>query len=222
MKDFKKAHSNMVFGQLLPNKLVDQRLRHALTEVWREEFVPDATRPLSYGDQGISLGETREALSSLSLMRLLQGAGVTKKDRVLDVAAGTGYGAVVLSYLAKKVVCVEADQGLCGLLEANLEAAAVRNVSMVRGPLAKGAPKQGPYEVILVEGAMQDVPFSLLNQLAEGGRLLTYEPLFGDENRRLSRAVCYERVGKTYTKTTLFEANAPRLRVFDSPQGFEL
>lgn len=226
MKDFKKAHSNMVFGQLLPNKLVDPRLLHALTEVWREGFVPESTQPLSYCDQSIGLDQGRKSLSSLALMRLLQKAFVTKTDRILDVASGTGYGAVILSYLGKSVVCVEENDTLYKALLANLDQADVRSVKAVKGALPKGAQKQGPYDLIIIEGAVQDMPFSLLDQLAPGGRLLAYEPLFSDDVREMSRAVCYQCSGsgskKSYTKTYLFEACAPRLGGFNVPQKFRL
>jgi len=222
-KDFKNAHENMLFRQFLPNKLTDERLLHAFEEVWREKFIPAPSNALSYCDQNVVLPvKGREALSSLSLMRLLQAAKLSKKHRVLNIASGTGFGAVVLSYLAKSVVCLEENDSLYGILLDNIQQFSSAYIKPVKGPLVEGVPPQAPYDLILIEGAVSDVPFSILEQLEEGGRLLIYEPLFESCDHQLSRAVCYERHGKTYTKTYLFEAVAPRLEMFSKQNEFQL
>lgn len=223
MTDFKQAHENMLFRQFLPNKLTDGRLLHAFEEVWREKFIPNPSTPLSYCDQNLSLPVAdREALSSLSLMRLFQAAKVMKRHRVLTLAGGTGFGAVLLSYLAKSVVCLEEEASLYESICRNVRQLSSANIKVVKGLFVKGVSRQGPYDLIFIEGAVQEVPFSVLEQLAQGGKLFTYEPLFQEARRQLSEAVCYERFGKAYTKTSLFEAVAPRLRAFNIQNEFQL
>lgn len=213
----------MLFRQFLPNKLTNGKLLHAFEEVWREKFIPAPSTPLSYCDQNVSLPvEGREALSSFSLMRLLQTANITKQHRVLHIGAGTGFGAVVLSYLAKSVVCLEENEELYLMLLNNIEQFSASNIKAVKGEIVGGAPLQGPYDIIFIEGAVLDIPFSILEQLEEGGKLFAYEPLFETSSRQLSRAIRYERFGKTYTKTSFFEAVAPRLKGFNSQDDFQL
>lgn len=222
-KDFKRAHENMLFRQFLPNKLTDARLLHAFEEVWREKFIPAPLNALSYCDQNVTLPvKGREILSSLSLMRLLQAAAPAKKSRVLNIASGTGFCTVILSYLAKSVVCLEEDEDLYSLLLETVQQFSSTHIKPVKGPLTEGVPLQGPYDLIIIEGAVSDLPFSILEQLAEGGRLFTYEPLFDVVTHQISRAVCFERQGKTYTKTSLFEAIAPRLEAFNKNNKFHL
>ncbi len=223
VKDFKHAHENMLFRQFLPNKLTDQRLLHAFEEVWREKFIPAPSSFLSYCDQNVKLPvEGREALSSLSLMRLLQAANVTKKHRVLYVAGGTGFGAVILSYLARSVVCLEENELLYSILLENIREFSSTSITPVKGSLVEGVPLHSPYDLIFIEGAVADIPFSILEQLNEGGRLFTYEPLFESSDQQISRAVYFERHGKTYTKISLFEAVAPRLEAFNKKNEFHL
>lgn len=223
VKDFKRAHENMLFRQFLPNKLTDEKLRHAFEEVWCEKFIPAPSTPLSYCDQSLALlVKGHEALSPLSLMRLLQAAAITKKHRVLNIASGTGFGAVILSYLAKSVVCLEEEDELYLLLRHNVQQFSTSAMKVVQGKLVEGVSPQGLYDIIFIEGAVQEVPLSLLKQLAEGGRLFAYEPIVEDTKRHLSRAVYYERFGKTYTKTILFDAVAPRLEAFNRQHGFQL
>ena len=223
VKDFKRAHENMLFKQFLPNKLTNKRLLHAFEEVWRENFIPAPSNPLSYCDQNLPLPvKGREALSPLSLMRLLQAARVTKEHCVLNVASGTGFGAVILSYLAKSVVCLEENEELYSIGLENSKQFLSPNLTVVKGRLVEGVSSHAPYDRIFVEGAVADMSFSLLEQLKGGGQLFAYEPLFEMPNRQLSRAVCYERHGKAYTKKSLFEAIAPRLEVFNKQNEFEL
>lgn len=222
-KDFKRAHENMLFRQFLPNKLTDARLLHAFEEVWRERFIPAPSNALSYCDQNVKLPvKGREALSSLSLMRLLQAAAPTKKHRVLSIASGTGFGAVVLSYLTKSIVCLEEDETLYSFLLEMVQQFSCTHIKPVKGALTEGVPLQGPYDLIFIEGAASDIPFSLLEQLEEGGNLFAYEPLFDSLAHQISRAVCFQRHGKTYTKTSLFEAVAPRLEAFNKQHKFHL
>ncbi len=222
MQHFKNAHRNMLFGQFLPNKLTDLRALHAFKEVWREEFIQEPVKALSYSDQAIPLTKTRSALSALSFMRLLQAAKISKKEHVLHIAAGTGYGSVVLSYLAKNVVALEEDKDLTKQMLQNIEASSARNIETDEGKLSEGASKKGPYDVIFVEGAAENIPFVLLDQLKNGGRLLVFEPLMKAPNGHLSRACHYQKIEKTYTKTYLFEAGAPLLPAFAAFPKFQL
>lgn len=217
MKHFKKAHRNMIFGQFLPNKLTDPNVLHAFEMVWREDFVPDPIKALSYCDQPVPLTASRSMLSSLSFMRLLHAASITKKETVLYVGAGTGYGAVVTAYLAKKVIALESEASLFKSLSHLPDGYDVPNMTPIKGSLVEGAPALAPFDVIFVEGALTDVPATLLSQLKEGGRLLMYRPMrtqhAGASVDGVATAIRIQRFGTHFSTIPLFQALAHPLHI---------
>lgn len=222
MQNFKKAHHNMIFGQLLPNKLLCPRLMHAFEEVWREDFLPDTLKALAYSDQGVPLSKTRSILSPLSFMRLVQAAQISRKENVLHIAANTGYGSVILSYLAKNITALEEETILYKQLNQNIENTSARTIETYHGKLSEGVSTKGPYDVILIEGASDTVPSPLFDQLKDKGRLLGFEPLSQEANIHLARAFHYQKIEKTYTKTYLFETEAPLLPLRTKHDHFHL
>ena len=222
MQHFKKAHQNMIFGQFLPNKLTGARLLHAFEEVWREGFVPEASKPLSYSDQFLTLSPARALMSPLSFMRLLKAAEVTSTDHILHVGAGTGYGSVILSYLSQKVIVLEEEGAFYAQLAQNVENSSAKNIELVQGQLADGCSPKGPYDLIFVEGVAEEIPNSLLEQLKNNGRLLVFEPLAGLQCGKMARACQFQKIKNTYTKTYLFEAVAPLLPSFSKTTSFQL
>jgi protein-L-isoaspartate(D-aspartate) O-methyltransferase len=222
MKHFKKAHRNMIFGQFLPNKLTDPNVLHAFEMVWREDFIPESVRALSYCDQPVAVTADRQMLSSLSLMRLVHAAQISKKELVLHVGAGAGYGSIVMAYLAKRVVALEEDPVLFASLTKLPEGYDVPNMSPVLGKLEEGAPSQGPFDVIIIEGAIEALPEVLLGQVKDGGRLLSYRPLPSGKGEDLATAFRVRHIGGHYSDTPLFEAVAPSLKSFTPQPTFVL
>jgi protein-L-isoaspartate(D-aspartate) O-methyltransferase len=174
MTDYPRARKAMVDNQLRTNGITDRRILAAMGEVPRELFVPEARRSLAYVDVAHRLpGPTGRALAAPAPFgKLVQLAEIAPGDAVLDVGVGSGYSAAVLAQLAGSVVALEADAGLAQSAREALAAAGIGGVTIVEGALDAGAPKQGPYDVILVEGAVSDVPPELFSQLREGGRLV--------------------------------------------------
>jgi protein-L-isoaspartate(D-aspartate) O-methyltransferase len=173
MTDFASARENMVESQVRPNGVTDQRLIAAMGDIAREAFVPEQRRAVAYMDGDIPLtagASPRVLIEAMVFARLANLAAITPTDRVLEIGAATGYGSTVLARLAATVVALESDAGLAAAARANL--AGLSNVRVVEGPLAAGAPSEGPFDVILIAGRVAEVPAPLLAQLTEGGRLV--------------------------------------------------
>ncbi len=210
------ARANMVDSQIKTNRVTDPRLIDALRELPRERFLPEAKRGIAYIDQDIDLGGGRALMEPLVLARLLQAAAVQPDDIVLDIGCGTGYASAVLARLAATVVAVESDEALAAAAEAVTGALEIDNLVVVRGELAAGYAKQGPYNVILINGAVGELPPAICDQLAEGGRLVTVRRAGPGPGR----AILLERHGGHSSSRILFDASTPYLPGFVPEPGF--
>jgi protein-L-isoaspartate(D-aspartate) O-methyltransferase len=214
--DFSVARHNMVESQVRPNRVTDARLIDALDAVPREAFVPDMFKNVAYLDGEIEIGSGRRLLGPMVFARLVQEARIQPNEVVLDVGCATGYSAAVLARLATTVVALESDKGLAARAAALLAEQGVDNVAVVEGPLPEGDKAHGPYDVIVVEGAMAISAEALLGQLADRGRLLAITKRAG----AVAAATLTLRVGSSFSTRTLFEASAAVLPGFAPRPGF--
>jgi protein-L-isoaspartate(D-aspartate) O-methyltransferase len=188
--DFQAQRVKMVDGQLRTTDVTGHALLRAFLDVPRELFVPQGKRDLAYLDLDIEIAPGRFLGEASPIARLMTLADISAADTVLNVGAGTGYDAAILSKLAGLVVALESDAALAGQAEANLCAAGAENVTIVTGELAAGCAKHGPYDVIIMSGSVAALPADFLKQLKDGGRLAVVE---GGE--RLGVARLYVRNG---------------------------
>ena len=214
--DFSIARHNMVENQIRTNKVTDRRVLDALEEVPRERFVPDALKGIAYLDGDIELGAGRRLLEPMVFARLLQSAEIQPNEVVLDVGCGTGYSAAVLARLASTVVALESDRGLVQRASALLTELKVDTVAVIEGALAGGDKAHGPYDVIVIEGAVARLPDALVAQLAEGGRLVSVIARPGS----VAQASLTLKVGSAVSTLPLFEAAASLLPGFAERAGF--
>jgi protein-L-isoaspartate(D-aspartate) O-methyltransferase len=171
------ARTMMVDGQVRPNKVTDSRIIEAMRNLPRERFVPPAVSAIAYADEDVPLGGGRFLMEPMVMARLVQLAGVRDGDHALVVGSGTGYGAALLEACGARVVALEDDAALLDLARPAL-AAVGSGVVLVEGPLAEGWPGGAPYDVILIEGAVEEIPAAVAAQLRPvaprfGGRLVT-------------------------------------------------
>lgn len=160
----------MVASQLRTNAVSDQRVVAAMARVPREEFLPADVRAIAYRDAPIPLGGGRSANLPMATGRLLTEAYLTATDRVLLIGAATGYTAAVLSGIVAEVVAVESDAALVAIARNAL--AGVANVEIIEGPMADGH-SAAPYDVLIVDGAIEQLPDTLLAQVKPGGRVVS-------------------------------------------------
>lgn len=171
MTDFAANRTMMVDTQIRPSDVTKFPIIDAMLTVRREAFVPQSRRETAYADANISLGGARVVLEPRSLAKMLDAMTLEQSDMVLSVGAGLGYTSAVLSRMVEAVIAVEEDADLARDAETALREEGADNVVVIEGPLAAGAAKHGPYDAILVEGGVEDMPEALLDQLKDGGRI---------------------------------------------------
>lgn len=219
--DYAAARLNMVESQLRTNRVSSAPLIEAFETVPRERFLPEALRGIAYIDEDIPLGQgahgkRRHLMEPMVLARLLQAAAVQPGDVALEIGTGSGYAAAILARLAATVVALESDPELAKQANALLNDLGADNAVVVTGPLGEGYPKQAPYNVILISGAVSAVPKAISDQLADGGRLVAVVK----EGAGLGRAVLVQRSGDHVAQRVLFDAATPFLPEFEAEPGF--
>lgn len=218
MHDFAALRQRMVDNQLRPSEVTDPDLIRAYLAVPREDFVEAAERPFAYSDRELALPAAagyRRMIDPVQLARLIQALSVGPQSKVMVIGCGTGYSAALLARLAGRVVAVEEDERLAALAQEKLSALGATNAAVVRASLTEGAPAEAPYDAILIDGAVEFVPDSLLRQLTQAGSLAVIQ-----RDQRVSRAMLYERVGDGATSWPLFEAWATLLPGFQKKREF--
>lgn len=168
--NFRAARQNMVNSQVRPSGITDRRIIDALFDVPREAFVPEVSRMFAYMDQAVQLSPSRQLMDARTFARMLQLAEVRPEDKLLLVAAGSGFGAAVASRIGAHVVAIEQDADLVRAARVNLDG--LLNVTVVEGEHIAGHSLSAPYDVIIVEGRVEFVPPRLADQLADGGRFV--------------------------------------------------
>ncbi|MEQ8285177.1 protein-L-isoaspartate O-methyltransferase [Thalassospira sp.] len=214
--DYQIARHNMVENQVRTNKVTDPLVIAAMEEVPREQFLPEGKRGIAYVDEDIAVGGGRFAMEPMVIARLMQCAEIAETDVALVIGAGFGYGSALISRVAETVVSVESDKEMAAAAEKTFQNANYDNVIVVEGDLAAGYAKQAPYNVIVFDGAVAEVPAGILEQVAEGGRLLAVVREAG----KVGVARLYERENGVIGHRDLFDANIPYLPGFEPVDSF--
>ena len=205
----------MVEGQILPNNVTDERIAEAFLEIPREPFVPSTMRAVAYVDEDMPVAPGRCLLAPVVLARLLQAAAIGPEDAVLDVGCASGYSTAVLARLASAVVALECDGELAGWASRALAEVGIDNAAVVEGALEEGCAEQGPYDVIVVNGATARAPEALVEQLSEGGRMVLVS-----REGEVGRAMLYRRRDGVVSHTELFDAQVPVLPGLEASATF--
>lgn len=170
MQDFATRRTMMVDTQVRPNDVTKFPIIEAMLAVPRERFVPAALREAAYMGENVALAPGRVLLEPRNFSKMLDALDIQPNDLVLDVGCGLGYSAAVIARMAEAVVALE-EGALAAEAEKALSQAGADNVAVVTGALTEGAAKHGPYDAMIVEGGVEQVPAALLAQLKEGGRI---------------------------------------------------
>lgn len=214
--DFSAARRHMVDCQLRTNRVTDERLIEIVSELPRERFVPAQYRSRSYLDDDVPLNAERSLTEAMVAIRLIQAAEVKPTDKVLVVGGATGYSACVLAKMAANVVALESDPALARFASSAITELGINNVVVVEGPLTKGCRQHGPYDAIIIDGAIEVLPQEIVDQLAEGGRLDAVLVVDG-----VGRAKFWRKTKSGLAERVLFDANVARLPGFSAAPAFK-
>jgi protein-L-isoaspartate(D-aspartate) O-methyltransferase len=202
----------MVESQLRTTGVNDPRVIAAMAEVPRERFVPVERRGVAYMDRPVALGAGRALNIPEATGLLLTAAAVRASDKVLLVGAGSGYTAALLEKLAAHVTALEEDAALLTFARENL---AGLRVELVEGPLNQGWAAAAPYDLIVIDGLVEQVPDALVDQLAESGRLAC--AIF---DRGASRLAVGRKAGAGFGLDLFADCEAAALPGFARPKTF--
>jgi protein-L-isoaspartate(D-aspartate) O-methyltransferase len=218
MTDFALARRNMIDGQLRPNRVTNTQLLAVIADLPRERFLPPGLQSVAYADDDVPVGNGRCLMEPMILARIIQTLQPQPEDKALVVASGTGYGAALLARLVKSVVALELDPRLASSAEQTISELGIGNIRQVTGNMEEGYPADAPYDVILIEGGVQDIPPAIVNQLAEGGRLGTV--IAAASPGLLGVAHLMVKEGGVASSRPIFDAGTPALPGFSAPPRF--
>ena len=206
--DYEAARASMVDAQLRPEGVNYAPVVEAMAAVKREEFVTDDARPLAYIDRTIPIGDGRLMSGPVVLGKLLTEMAPVPGERALVVGCGTGYSAAVLKEMGVKVTGLECSSDLAAR-------ARVLGIDVVEGDLEAGWSGKAPYDLILIDGAIEHIPESVVDQLRDGGRLGTALIHGG-----VSRLAVGRRAGSGFGIHTISDSAAAALPGFARPRAF--
>src|SRR5674476_1283944 len=214
--NLEEARSNMIKQQIRPWNVLDADVLRLLSVVKREDFVPLAQKALAFVDMEIPLGQGQCMLAPRIEARMLQDAAVQKHEKVLEIGTGSGYMAALLAHCAERVLSLEINPELAQQARVNLQKAGIHNAEVRQFDGAKGAPADGPFDVIVLSGSVAEVPPTLLAQLKVGGRLIG---IVGDEPMMCVTLITPSAEVQFITRA-LWDTVAPRLLNFPEPSRF--
>lgn len=216
MPTAEQLRANMVESQLRTNRVSSERVIKAFRAVPRENFVAPERRAFAYVDEDLPIAPGRFMMEPRVLARLVQEAAPMPNEKVLLVGAATGYTAAILSLMEADVVALESSADLATIARERLAELGITNVTVVEGDLAAGHAAEGPYDLVLIDGAVEEIPAALVEQVKEeGGRLATILVEDG-----VGRAVIGRRSGGGFGVFDFMDAAVPVLPGFTKPRTF--
>ncbi|HWL81474.1 MAG TPA: protein-L-isoaspartate O-methyltransferase [Roseomonas sp.] len=218
--DFAGARKWMVDGQLRPNRVNDPRIISAMLDLPRHRFVPADMQARAHADEDVPLGHGRVLMQPMNLARLMQVTELRSGESVLLIGAGTGYGAAVLARMGGRVTALESDPTLAAVAREVLGELSLTpgSVQIVEGKLTAGHAAGAPYDAIVIQGQVQEIPPALVEQLAEGGRLAAVRRPAG----QVGTIVVGRRLGGVFSTTPAFDCLTASLPEFAPEPGFAL
>lgn len=212
-QNFKAMRRAMVESQLRTNDVNDPEIIEAILAEPREAYLPEERRSAAYIDRAVPLSEGRALNPPLATARLLVEAAPKPDEQVLLIGAATGYAAALLTRLAGTVIAVEEDEALVAHARSLLDDRA--NLTLVSGTLAKGHAKGAPYDLLFIDGAVEELDDALTDQLKIGGRAV-----FARAERGVTRLCVGTRTTGGFGARAFVDSEAVTLPGFAKPKSF--
>jgi protein-L-isoaspartate(D-aspartate) O-methyltransferase len=207
--DFVAARRSMIENQLRPVGVTDRAVLEAMEAVPREQFVPEDNRAMAYADRSLPLGDDRFMAAPAVLGQLLTQMAPQQGERALVIGAASGYSAAVLSAIGCSVTALESSLELASQ-------ARDLGVPVVTGPLEQGYKGRAPYDLILIDGAVEHLPDAIIKQLADGGRLGA-----ALIDRGVVRLIIGQKVSGAFGHISIGDSGVAALPAFARPQAFQ-
>jgi len=215
MIDYNTARRAMVDCQVRPSDVTRYSIIDAMLWAPRELFVPKAARDVAYVDREIEVAPGRFLLDPRTFAKMLEAAAIGPEDLVLDLAPATGYSTAVIARMAEAAVAIEPDEELVAGAQALFNRLEVLNAAITVGDPVAGDTAHGPYDVIFINGAVDEVPAALTAQLKEGGRLVA---IFRRDGVGQCRVMV--RAGDSFSDRYVFDASAAGVAGFEREEAF--
>jgi protein-L-isoaspartate(D-aspartate) O-methyltransferase len=219
MRNYKAYREKMVDCQLRTNGIVDEQLLDVFEDLPREIFVPERLHSAAYVDEDIMLEDGCFFMEPMVLAKMLQVSNIKPSDVVLNIGDDTGYSSAILSYLVSTVVTLETRVGALDKARKIWADRDLCNIAVVKGSCANGYPKHGPYSLILVNGALQDIPTDLFKQVSEDGRIISIKR---EDINAPGMMVLYERNSAgEFSYKAICDVSTPFLQEFEPAETFK-
>jgi len=215
--DIELARFNMIEQQIRPWDVLDAGVLQLLSQVKREDFVPEAYRGMAFMDTELPLGGGRQMLAPRVEARLLQELKLSRQDKVLEIGTGAGYLSALIAHQAQRLVTLERDPTLAAQATQKLKRAGLTNVVVREAEGTQGLAGEAPFDAILLSGSVAEVPQVLLDQLKLGGRLLA---IVGS-GPMMQATLFTRRASAEFSQRALFDTVAPRLAGFADKPAFQ-
>lgn len=218
MPDFKAARKNMVDCQIHTAGIIYPGIMEAFGAVPRETFVPPALKKVAYADEDLHFGKGRYLPEPVTHARMLQALAPVSSDIVLDVGGGTGYTAAIMARLGGGIVALEEEAATLDQAIVAWRSVGAPNIVPVKGKLVNGCPEHGPFNIIFINGAVAEIPYNFLQQLAPGGSLIAIVKKPGAVMGQVT--LVKNSVGDKFSSRVLFEAGGHYLPGFEPQPAF--
>lgn len=169
--DMQTAKENMVKQQIRTNNVADERILNLISQTQRDFFVPNEYRSFAYSDSNIPIGHRQVMMIPQMEALMLDALNIKPTDKVLEIGTGSGYITYLLAQLAQHVYSVDIFPDFTESAADKLKSKNITNVTLQTGNAAEGWSKQQPYDVIVITGALQQLPDAILHELKVAGRL---------------------------------------------------
>ena len=208
-------NKNMVKGQIKPINGMSEKLLSVFYSLDRNDFMPETIKKMSYIEKNIILKNKRTILKPGLIAKIALNIDLKSNENVLILGASTGYLSAILSHQAETVIVVEEDEKLLRNAEDAVKKNSINNVVFVKSEIAKGYSDQSPFNAIIIEGAIQEVPNNILEQLDEEGRMLA---IIQEED--LCTAKLFTKNKNSIIVKNLFNCFVPALDIFKKKNSF--
>ena len=213
--DSNSLNKNMIEGQIRHIGGMQENIIDAFNKIKRDDFVPQDLKENSYIEKNLFLNSDRFILKANLIAKIISALNISNNENVLIIGSSTGYSSAIISRLAETVISIEEDQELLNFSEEAIKKNGIDNVVFINNSMIEGCSEQGPFNAIIIEGSIDEVPLKILDQLDFNGRLIA---MIND--KEISKVIQYQKKNNAFTERFLFSCSAPKLKSFNKRKSF--